>query len=99
MDNFRDQFFNPEDTAKMILMKSYLPKRCSTFFILEDKRQTGTGSEFFQDNRIRSCSYVKETKKGLKAIPYYDKRNDKIYPTYSTSKKSWTSETHGNHGG
>lgn len=30
MDKFGNQFFNPEDTAKAILMKSYLPKRCKS---------------------------------------------------------------------
>ena len=54
-----------------------------------------TGSAFFQDNKIRSCSFVKENKDGdLKAVPFYDKRNNTIYPTKSDVKDSWNSTVH-----
>lgn len=66
---------------------------------LENLREN-TGSEFFHDNRIRSCSYVKECKGGLKAVPYYDKRDNKIYPTPTdvALRRSWTSSVHSNRG-
>ncbi len=35
----------------------------------EEARQTG--SKFFQQNKIRSCSFVKETSDGFKAVPFY----------------------------
>jgi hypothetical protein len=54
-----------------------------------------TGSAFFQDNKIRSCSFVKESKDGdLKAVPFYDKRNNTVYPTKSDVKNSWNSTVH-----
>lgn len=54
-----------------------------------------TGSKFFQDNKIRSCSYVKEDKDGnTKAIPFYDKRNNTIYPTKSDFARSWSSKVY-----
>lgn len=56
-------------------------------------RQT-TGSVFFRDNKIRSCSYIKETANGFKAVPFYDKRDNKLYPTPSTVTKSWNSTTY-----
>lgn len=61
-------------------------------------RKTGSGSDFFHDNKIRSCSYVKETKGGFKAVPFYDKRDNTIYPTQSTLRRSWTSTVHSNKG-
>ena len=55
-----------------------------------------TGSKFFQDNKIRSCSYVKEVKDGhCKAIPFYDKRNNTVYPTKSDFVRSWSASIHG----
>ena len=62
-------------------------------------REQGTGSEFFQDNKIRSCSFVKECKGGLKAVPFYDKRNDKKIITDSEVRGSWTATVHSNKGG
>jgi hypothetical protein len=32
-------------------------------------------------------------------VPFYDKRNNKIYPTESTLRRSWTSTVHSNKGG
>jgi len=56
-----------------------------------------TGSRYFVDNKIRSCSYIKSDKDGhMKAIPYYDKRNQTTYPTRSEYGKSWTSTIHSN---
>lgn len=55
-----------------------------------------TGSKFFQDNKIRSCSFVKEDKEGnCKAIPFYDRRNNTVYPTKSDFTRSWSASTHG----
>lgn len=55
-----------------------------------------TGSKVFQDNKIRSCSYVKEDKDGnTKAIPFYDKRNSTVYPTKSDFARSWSASIHG----
>jgi hypothetical protein len=59
-------------------------------------RHSSTNSSFFMDNRVRSCSYVKATKKGLKAVPFYDKRDNYIYPTQSKEKYSWSSIVHAN---
>lgn len=54
-----------------------------------------TGSKFFQDNKIRSCSYVKEDKDGnCKAVAFYDKRNQTVYPTRSDITRSWSACTH-----
>ena len=54
-----------------------------------------TGSKFFQDNRIRSCSYVKEDKdKNTKAVPFYERRNTTVYPTKSDFTNSWTAGTY-----
>lgn len=93
LKNFMDSnFFNPEDAAKAIMTKSFLKSRGSL-------REEGSGSEFFQDNRIRSCSFIKEAKGGLKAVPFYDKRDNKIYPTQSEIRRSWTSMIHSNKGG
>ena len=50
----------------------------------------------FRDNKIRSCSFIKETENSLKAVPFYDKRNNTLYPTPSTVSKSWNAQTHGN---
>ena len=56
-----------------------------------------SGSKFFVDNKIRSCSYVKSERDGhMKAVPFYDKRNQTMYPTRSEVGKSWTSNTHSN---
>jgi len=52
------------------------------------------GSAFFKDNKIRSCSYVKEASGGLKAVPFYDKRDNTLYPTPSAVLKSWNSDVH-----
>jgi len=53
-----------------------------------------TGSQFFRNNKIRSCSYVKETENCLKAVPFYDKRDSTLYPTPSQVKDSWNAHTH-----
>ena len=45
-----------------------------------------SGSKFFEDNRIRTCSYIKQTGTTFTAVPFYDKRSTKEYPTRS----SWT---------
>lgn len=63
------------------MTKSFLHGRGNFIDILDSLRERGTGSQFFSDNRIRSCSYVKEEKGGLKAVPFYDKRNNTVYPT------------------
>ena len=36
-----------------------------------------TGSKFFNDNRIRTCSYIKQNGNTFTAVPFYDKRNTK----------------------
>lgn len=55
-----------------------------------------TGSKFFQDNKIRSCSYVKEDKNGnTKAVAFYDRRNSTVYPTKSDFERSWSASIHG----
>lgn len=87
---------NPEDMAKTIMTKSFLHGRGFYFFIKDSLRERGTGSDFFHDNRIRSCSYIKEDKGGYKAVPFYDKRNNTIYPSDSTFRKSWNSTVHSN---
>lgn len=61
---------------------------------VESKRDSG--SRFFQDNRIRSCSYVKEKSGGFVAVPFYDKRDDRTYNTKSEWKKSWNNDVHSN---
>ena len=94
----RMNFGNPEDIAKTIMTKSFLQSRCIISYYLESLREQGTGSEFFHDNRIRSCSFVKECKGALKAVPFYDKRDNKIYPTDSVLKHSWSSTVHSNKG-
>lgn len=52
--------FNPEQTANDIRSKSFLKNRGITFLISDPQRET-TGSIYFRDNKIRSCSYIKET--------------------------------------
>ena len=59
-------------------------------------RESGSGSRYFQDNRIRSCSYIKDTKAGSKAVPFYDKRDNTQYPTKSTVIDSWNKKTFNN---
>lgn len=78
------------------MSKSFLHKRGNNRIIADSQREYGTGSNFFHDNRIRSCSYVKEAEGGYKAVPFYDKRDNKIYPTESTLRRSWTSTVHSN---
>lgn len=87
---------NPEHMAQTIMTKSFLHARGFYFFILESLRERGTGSDFFHDNRIRSCSYIREDKGGYKAVPFYDKRNNTTYPSDSTFRKSWNSTVHSN---
>ena len=41
---------------------------------------------------------MKECKGGLKAVPYYDKRNNKVFPTDSVVRQSWTANVHSNKG-
>lgn len=45
-----------------------------------------SGSKFFGDNRIRTCSFIKQSGTTFTAVPFYEKRNTKEYPTRS----SWT---------
>ena len=71
MDSY---MFNPEDVAKAMASSSFLKSRGFLSTYSGNLREEGTGSNFFQDNKIRSCSYVKECKGGLKAMPFYDKR-------------------------
>jgi hypothetical protein len=89
--------FNPETTAQDIRSKSFLKSRGTSFKYTDNLRET-TGSQFFKDNRIRSCSHVKETEGGHKAVPFYDKRNNTLYPTPSNVTQSWTSNVHSNKG-
>lgn len=75
--------------------KQIIPQAKGYLFLhLEEARQTG--SKFFQENKIRSCSFVKETVYGFKAVAFYDKRDNKQYPTPSTVTRSWSSNTHNN---
>ena len=78
--------FNPELTANDIRSKSFLKSR--------DLQRETSGSIFFRDNKIRSCSYVKEAENCLKAVPFYDKRDNTQYPTPSTFTKSWNANIH-----
>ncbi len=87
-------FFNPEDAAKVVLHNSFLKARCIYSNILESKRETGMGSKDFQSNKIRSCSYVSNKGKDvLKAVPFYDKRQESG-PSKSLFAKSWNSEAY-----
>ena len=45
-----------------------------------------TGSKFFHDNRTRTCSYIVQNGDHFTAVPFYDKRNNREYPTRS----EWT---------
>lgn len=85
--------FNPEQTANEIRSKSFLKNRGNFSLTLDIQRQT-TGSLYFRDNKIRSCSYVKETENSLKAVPFYDKRDTKLYPTPSHITQSWNATTY-----
>ena len=85
--------FNPEQTANDIRSKSFLKNRGITFLISDPQRET-TGSIYFRDNKIRSCSYIKETQNALKAVPFYDKRDNTLYPTPSMVKSSWNANTY-----
>lgn len=85
--------FNPQYTAEEIRLKSFLKQRGNCLLKLDTFRQT-TGSVFFRDNKIRSCSYVKETANTLKAVPFYNKRDSTLYPTPSTVIQSWNSSTY-----
>lgn len=60
-----------------------------------DLQRETTGSVFFRDNKIRSCSYIKETPGALKAVAFYDKRDNTLYPTPSHIKQSWNASTYG----
>lgn len=35
------------------------------------------GSSFFQDNKIKTCSYIIQNGDNFTAVPFYDKRNKK----------------------
>lgn len=48
---------------------------------------------------MRSCSFIKESPGGLKAVPFYDKRNKTAFPAGSTVRRSWTSTVHSNKSG
>ena len=63
------------------------------FYNYIDIQRETVGSFFFKDNKIRSCSYVKETENSLKAVPFYEKRDNTLYPTPSVVTKSWNSNT------
>jgi hypothetical protein len=60
-----------------------------------DLQRDTAGSVFFRDNKIRSCSYIKETPGALKAVAFYDKRDNTLYPTPSHIKQSWNASTYG----
>lgn len=49
---------NPEDTAREIMNLSFLKSRGIHINIYTGEMRD-TGSKFFRDNKIRSCSYVK----------------------------------------
>lgn len=85
--------FNPEQTANDIRSKSFLKGR-GTFNDTVDPQRDTNGSVFFKDNKIRSCSYVKETENALKAVPFYEKRDNTLYPTPSHIKQSWNATTY-----
>jgi hypothetical protein len=46
-----------------------------------------SGTKFFEDNKIRTCSFIKQNGTTFTAVPFYDKRKTIEYPTRS----SWTS--------
>lgn len=39
---------------------------------------------------------MKESPGGYKAVPFYDKRDNKLYPTQSSFRRSWSSSVHSN---
>lgn len=84
--------FNPEQTSNDIRSKSFLKNRGTTLINTDPQRET-TGSIYFRNNKIRSCSYIKETQNALKAVPFYDKRDNTLYPTPSIVKSSWNANT------
>lgn len=86
--------FNPEQTANDIRAKSFLKSRGIACSSVDPQRET-TGSVFFRDNKIRSCSYIKETPGALKAVPFYDRRDNTLFPTPSHIKQSWNASTYG----
>lgn len=47
---------------------------------------------------MRTCSLIKQQGTHFSAIPFYDKRNNKEYPTPSTVANSWNSHTYSNKG-
>lgn len=52
-------------------------------------------AKYFRDTKIRTCSYVKENPNGTySAVPFYDKRATKQYPTASQYTTSWSSFVH-----
>lgn len=78
-----------------------LPSLRDTFsksFLKSREVQRESGSKFFQDNRIRTCSYIKETKDGFTAVPFYDKREEKTYGLPSTHISSWNAQTYSSKG-
>jgi hypothetical protein len=76
--------------------RSFLKSRGSAVGNADSQR--ASGSKFFQDNRIRTCSYVKEKGNDFVAVPFYDKRDNKEYPTRSEWRKSWNASVHCNKG-
>lgn len=84
---------NPEQSANDMRSKSFLKSRGIDFDSVDPQRETN-GSIFFRDNKIRSCSYIKQTENALKAVPFYDKRDNTLYPTPSHITKSWTANVH-----
>ena len=57
------------------------------------------GSKDFQNNKIRSCSFVSSKGKDvLKAVPFYEKRNPNLGVSKSLFTKSWNSTNFDNKG-
>lgn len=83
-----------EDNQNNEFTRSFLRSRGTHKGYADSQR--ASGSKFFQDNRIRSCSYVKDKGNNFVAVPFYDKRNDKVYPTRSEWRKSWNASVYCN---
>jgi hypothetical protein len=78
-----------------------LPSIRDTFsksFLKSREVHRESGSKFFHDNRIRTCSYVKETNGGFAAVPFYEKRTEKSYGQPSTHLSSWNAQTYSSKG-
>ena len=55
-----------------------------------------SGTRFFGDNKIRTCSYIKQNGTTFTAVPFYDKRNTREYPTRSSWTTSISRDAHSN---